>query len=423
MAIPLWRTTAISALGGVFEFYDFVIFAVFAPHIGRTFFPEEAGDTASTLKAFAVFAVGYFARPIGGILWAHVADRKGRAHVFSHTVLGMAATTLMIGLLPGYSVIGIAAPVLLVVFRLMQGMALGGEIPSSLCWLSEHAGPKHAGLVTAVLLAGVNSGMLLGQGVALAIETMFGSETSLDWAWRIAFVFGSCAGVIAYFVRRHVGETPQFNSLHERGKIDPLPLRTLLRRSPRALIAGFLLCCVHAWIVAALYLALPSFLTKVCQMTQVHADAVALSSAGAGSVIYIFSGWMADRIGSRHFCAWILGTTIVAAVPGYHMMQLHGAWPAIALGALCGAFIGGYLGILPRLFDASVRVSGLAVAYDGAFALVGGSGPLVMLLIAGKWGSTGVGVMLALVACCGIVGLVLARAPISSTMHDAILDQ
>lgn len=123
---PLWRTTAISALGGIFEFYDFVIFAIFAPQIGAAFFPTETAPSTATLKTFAIFAVGYFARPFGGILWAHIADRRGRAFVFSHTVLGMATTTLLIGLLPGYATLGFAAPVLLVVLRLVQGMALGG---------------------------------------------------------------------------------------------------------------------------------------------------------------------------------------------------------------------------------------------------------------------------------------------------------
>lgn len=409
MTPPLWRTTAISALGGVFEFYDFVIFAVFAPHIGRTFFPEAAGETASTLKAFAVFAVGYLARPVGGILWAHVADRKGRAYVFSHTVLGMAATTLLIGLLPGHATLGITATVLLVVLRLIQGMALGGEIPASLCWLSEHAGPRHAGLVTAMLLAGVNSGMLLGQGVALALDSIFGSESALDWAWRIAFYFGSLVGVIAYFVRRHAGETAQFAAMRSGGTIDRLPLRTLLKHSPREILAGFLLCSVHAWIVAAIYLALPAFLTKICSMTQAQADGVALTTAGAGSIIYIVSGWLADRVGVRRLCRLVLVAIGAAALPGYHLIQLHGAWPAIVLGGICGAFIGAYLGLLPRLFAAQVRVSGLAVAYDGAFAIVGGAGPLVMLWTADRWGSTGVGVLLAAFAIAGLVGLALSR--------------
>ena len=406
MSAPLWRTTFISALGGVFEFYDFVIFAVFAPQIGAAFFPADS-DASATLKAFAIFAVGYFARPFGGILWAHVADRRGRAYVFSHTVLGMAATTFIIGLLPGYATLGIAAPILLVVLRLVQGMALGGEIPSSLCWLSEHAGPRRAGLVTSILLAGVNSGLLLGQTVALIISSIFGHEHAMSWAWRLAFFFGSCIGVFAYFVRRHVGETAEFENLKSSGQVDAFPLRTLLRDSPRAMIAGFLMCSVHAWVVAALYLALPSFLILTCHTTQSAADFIALVSAGCGSIIYVFSGWIADKVGAKKFCAWSLLAVFVCALPAYASVPTSGATWLVALGALGGAFIGAYLGLLPRLFASPVRVSGIAVSYDGASAVVGGSGPFVMLLVAEKFGALGVGALFMVFTTAGLIGIAL----------------
>ena len=405
---PLWKTTAISALGGIFEFYDFVIFAIFAPQIGAAFFPTETAPSTATLKTFAIFAVGYFARPFGGILWAHIADRRGRAFVFSHTVLGMATTTLLIGLLPGYATLGFAAPVLLVVLRLVQGMALGGEIPASLCWLSEHAGPRRTGLVTAILLAGVNSGLLLGQTVALIIETVFGSEHAMTWAWRLAFVFGSCIGVFAYFMRRHVHETDAFTSLRNSGKIDLFPLRTLLRNSPRAVIAGFLMCSVHAWIVAALYLALPTFLVNNCGMTQSHADATALISSAIASVIYVISGWLADRYGAKKLCALAASIVAILALPAYGSVMDVGVAPLIALGAVGGIFIGAYLGLLPQLFSPSIRVSGIAVSYDGASAIVGGTGPFLMLLIADRFGPYGVGALLIFFALCGITGVLIA---------------
>ncbi|MSR33485.1 MAG: MFS transporter [Phycisphaerales bacterium] len=406
MVSPLWRTTFISALGGIFEFYDFVIFALFAPQIGAAFFPQESSASA-TLKAFAIFAVGYFARPLGGILWAHIADRRGRAYVFSHTVLGMAATTFIIGILPGYATLGIAAPILLVVLRLVQGMALGGEIPSSLCWLSEHAGRRRAGLVTAILLAGVNSGLLLGQTVALIISSVFGDEHVMNWAWRLAFFFGSCIGVLAYFVRRHVGESKEFEKLQSSGQVDPLPLRTLMRKSPRALVSGFLMCSLHAWVVATLYLALPSFLMLACKTTQSHADFIALVSAGCGSLIYVFSGWIADNVSARRFCAWALLAMFVCALPAYASVETSGATWLVALGALSGAFIGAYLGLLPRLFASPVRVSGIAVSYDCAAALIGGSGPFVMFLVAENFGALGVGALFMVFAAGGLVGLAL----------------
>lgn len=408
VSTSLLRTTAISALGGVFEFYDFVIFAVFAPHIGATFFPSETGSAGATLKAFAVFAVGYLARPIGGILWAHVGDRRGRAYVFSHTVLGMAASTLLIGLLPGYAMLGLAAPVLLVALRLLQGMALGGEIPSSLCWLSEHAGQRRSGLVTATLLAGVNSGMLLGQGVALVIERAFGSEQALDWAWRLAFLFGSLVGVVAYFVRRHVGETAEFTQLHQNGCVERLPLKTLLREAPRQVVAGWCMCALHAWIVAALYLALPSYLERVLKIPLGRAEAIALVSAGMGSALYICAGWLGDMFGARRVCVVLCVAVMLAAIPGYALMERVGPGAGVALGALAGSFIGAYLGLLPGMFAPAVRVSGLAVAYDGAFAVVGGLGPLVMLSSADRFGWWGPAVLLVVAAAVALLGLCLA---------------
>lgn len=408
-AQPLMRTTLISALGGVFEFYDFVIFAVFAPQIGAAFFPPEAGESAQTLKAFLVFAVGYLARPIGGMLWAHVADRRGRAYVFSHTVLGMAAATLSIALLPGYATIGDAAPVLLVLLRLLQGMTLGGELPASLCWLSEHAGTRRSGIATASLMAGVNSGMLLGQSVAAAITAALGAEAAFAWGWRIAFALGSSVGVIAWLVRRHAGETAAFAQLMERG-VERVPLRTLLRTEAGSAARAAAMCAVHAWVVATLYLALPSFLATHGAIPMQEAERVSLVCASCGSFLYVLAGWLADRHGATKVCRAVLGLIAIAAVPGYLMFPSHGVLPLAVLGGLGGLFIGAYLSILPTMFSPGVRSSGLALGYDGAFAVVGGLGPFVMTWLAKEHGPEAVGAALAALALIAIVALPRGRA-------------
>jgi MFS family permease len=413
MPKPLLRTTLISALGGVFEFYDFVLFAVFAPQIGATFFPAEAGPTAQTLRAFAVFAVGYFARPFGGILWAHVADRRGRAYVFSHTVLGMAASTLLIALLPGHATLGAAAPWLLVLLRLLQGMALGGEIPASLCWLVEHAGERRAALAAATLMAGVNSGMLLGQTVAAALTAWLGADAVAAWGWRLAFAFGSVVGVTAWFVRRHVGETTAFAELQRRGAIERLPARALLQRTPGAVLRAAALCAVHAWVVAALYLALPSFLVAACAMPLTAAEAVALASASAGSLLYVLAGWLGDRGSPTRVARAALVLLLALAVPCYALAPSLGWWPLALLGGVGGVFIGAYLALLPGLFAASVRTSGLALGYDGAFALVGGAGPVTMLWLADRVGPAAVGALTAVFAALAL--LALRRAPTAAS--------
>ncbi len=406
---PLVRTTLISALGGVFEFYDFVIFAVFAPQIGAAFFPPEAGESAQTLKAFLVFAVGYLARPIGGILWAHVADRRGRAYVFSHTVLGMAAATLAIALLPGYATLGSAAPVLLVLLRLLQGMTLGGELPASLCWLAEHAGTRRSGVATATLMAGVNSGMLLGQLVAAAITATLGTEAAFAWGWRIAFVLGSSVGVTAWFVRRHAGETAAFAQLRERG-VERVPLRTLLRTEAGSAARAAAMCMVHAWVVATLYLALPSFLATHGAIPMADAERISLLCASCGSFLYVLAGWLADRHGATKVCRIVLALLAIAAVPGYLLFPSLGVLPLAILGGLGGLFIGAYLCVLPTMFSPGVRSSGLALGYDGAFAVVGGLGPFVMLWLSKEHGPAAVGAALAGIAIVALAALPRTRS-------------
>lgn len=400
----LLRTTLISALGGVFEFYDFVIFAVFAPQLGAAFFPPEAGESAQTLEAFLVFAVGYLARPIGGLLWAHLADRRGRAYVFSHTVLGMAAATFAIALLPGYATLGVAAPVLLVLLRLLQGMTLGGELPASLCWLAEHAGERRCGIATATLMAGVNSGMLLGQLVAAAITLALGEEAAFAWGWRIAFALGSGVGVTAWFVRRHVGETAEFERLRARG-VERVPLRTLLRTERGNALRAAALCAVHAWVVATLYLALPAFLHQHGGLSLASAERIALACAALGSLLFPCAGWLADRIGAARTCRMLLTVLALAAVPGYLLFPSHGVLPLVVLGALGGLFIGAYLALLPKLFSPAVRSSGLALGYDGAFAIVGGLGPFAMLWLAEKHGPVAVGGALAAISVLAVLAL------------------
>lgn len=405
---PILRTAAIAALGGVFEFYDFVIFAVFARQIGQAFFPPEAGDGVRTLQAFAVFAVGYFARPFGGLLWAHLADRRGRAAVFSHTVVGMAACTALIAALPGYATLGVAAPALLVLLRLLQGMALGGELPASICWLGEHAGERRAGIGMAMLLAGVNSGLLLGQGVSLALESLFGAEAHAAWAWRLAFVFGSVVGLVGWLVRRHVGETRAFLQMQSSGTTERVPILALLRAHPMPALAGFLMCAMHAWLVAALYLTVANLLQQRFGLPIPASERVGLAASCLGSVAYLFSGWLGDRMGARRVACLALAIVALAAWPAYRSVTAEFTAPLVLLGALSGLFVGAYLPLLPPLFPPAVRVSGLAASYDLAAAVVGGTGPFLMLWLDRVGGLPAVAGAMAVFALLGLVGVGLS---------------
>ncbi len=287
----------------------------------------------------------------------------------------------------------------------LQGMALGGEIPASLCWLVEHAGPGRQHVAAATLMAGVNSGMLLGQLVAALLTLILGATAALEWGWRLAFAFGSCVGVVAFFVRRHVGETADFARLQQERAVLRVPLRRLLADSRPALLRAMLLCAVHAWTVAALYLALPTFLADAAAIPLPEAERLALLSASCGSVLYVLSGRLADRIGGARLCRLTLLCFAALAVPCYAGVSLLGPWPLVGLGAVGGAFIGGYLALLPGMFPTAVRTSGLAASYDGAFALVGGAGPFVMLWLHGQGGPLLVGAATVALALGGLFAL------------------
>ena len=184
-----------------------------------------------------------------------------------------------------------------------------------------------------------------------------------------------------------------------------MPLRTLLRTEPGNAVRAAALCAVHAWVVATLYLAFPAFLHQYGALSLASAERIALACAALGSVLFPCAGWLADRIGAARVCRALLVLLALAAVPGYLWFPSHGVLPLALLGGIGGLFIGAYLALLPRLFSPAVRSSGLALGYDGAFAIVGGLGPFAMLWLAGKHGPVAVGIALAAISALAVLAL------------------
>jgi len=196
---------AAGMIGNVLEWYDFAIYGYFAAAIGRHFFPHEDA-VAQLLSAFGVFALGYLMRPVGGALIGHIGDRLGRRVALTFSVAAMAIPTFLIGLLPGYATLGIWAPVLLTVLRMVQGLSVGGEYTSSMVFLVEHAPSGRRGLMGALASCGACGGILLGSAVGAGFAASM-SDAALDaWGWRIPFLLGLVVGLAGYFLRRHVLE-------------------------------------------------------------------------------------------------------------------------------------------------------------------------------------------------------------------------
>src|SRR5256885_7172996 len=193
-------------IGNALEWYDFSVYGYFVAAIGQHFFPRE-NPTAQLLAAFGVFAIGYLMRPIGGAVIGHIGDRLGRRTALTFSVAAMAVPTFLIGLLPGYATLGIAAPIALTLLRMVQGLSVGGEYTSSMVFLVEHAPDGRRGVMGALAAGGAGGGTLLGSAVGAGFAAAMSAEALNAWGWRIPFLLGLVVGIAGYLLRRHLQET------------------------------------------------------------------------------------------------------------------------------------------------------------------------------------------------------------------------
>ena len=379
------KTLLLSALGGALEFYDFVVFVFFAIPLSHLFFPPDTVPWLAQLQVFGIFAAGYLARPLGGIVMAHYGDTLGRKRMFTLSVFLMAVPTLAIGLLPVYAQIGMLAPLLLLLLRVVQGIAVGGEVPGAWVFVAEHVPTRRIGFACASLTSGLTVGILIGSLVAAAINSRMTPAEVLDHGWRLPFLAGGVFGFFAVWLRRWLSETPVFEAMHARKELaSGLPLRRVFERH----LSGVLLSMLVTWMLTAaivvLILMTPSLVQSAFHVAPARAflgNSVASFALALGCLFY---GWLADRIG---YAPALLSGAIGLLACGYALyFDLQaGAAHFVALYALAG-FAVGVVGVVPALmvvaFPPAVRFSGLSFSYNVAYALFGGlTPPLIGLLV------------------------------------------
>lgn len=376
------RTLALAALGGALEFYDFVVFVFFAATMGALFFPPDMPEWMKLAQAFGIFAAGYLARPLGGIVLAHFGDLLGRKRMFMLSILMMAVPTLMIGLLPTYATAGALAPVLLLALRILQGAAIGGEAPGAWVFVSEHVSPRHRSLACGALSAGLLAGILVGALVAASLSARLDDAQLLAWGWRVPFLVGGVFGFGALWVRRKLHETPVFAEMRERRTLAAeIPLKTVLRAHvPEVLLAMLLTWLLTAVVVVAI-LMMPTFLQQqgVPRTTALAANSIAIVFAMLGNLV---AGAAADRFGEgRVLAAW----SALAGVAFWLLYTLAPHQPGLLfpLYALAGFGVG-ITAMVPSIavaaFPAPIRFSGLSFSYNVAYAICGGATPVVVML-------------------------------------------
>jgi MFS family permease len=378
------RTLSLAALGGALEIYDFIIFVFFALTLSQLFFPPEMPEWLRLLQSFGIFVTGYLARPLGGILMAHFADHLGRKRVFSLSILMMALPCLLIGLMPTYADIGYAAPLILLGLRILQGAAVGGEVPSAWTFVAEHVPPGRRGYALGFLQAGLTFGYLLGALTATLLAQLFTPQEILDYAWRYPFLLGGVFGVIGVWLRRWLSETPVFLALRERRE-QPVafPLRQVLAEHRRALIPAALLTCVLTSAVVVLVVITPTVMQQRFGMSAGYT--FALSSVGIVflNIGCVLAGLLVDRLGAWR--ALMIYSLLLPLGIGGLYASLVGEWGwtgvAYALAGLSCGVVGVVPSVMVGLFPAEIRVSGISFTYNVAYALWASTTPLALIAL------------------------------------------
>lgn len=376
-----FRTLGLAALGGALEFYDFIIFVFFATVIGKLFFPADMPEWLVLIQTFGIFAAGYLVRPLGGIVLAHFGDLFGRKRVFAFSILLMALSTLGMAIMPTYATIGVAAPILLVVMRILQGAAIGGEVPGSWTFVAEHVPFRRVGFACGFLTSGLSLGILLGSSIAAVINTVFTPEDVAGYAWRIPFLLGGIFGLLAVWLRRWLRETPIFNEMKASRALAPeLPLKTVLRDHTRGVVISMLL----TWVLSAAIVVTTLMTATLLQKIYGYTAQQALAATSFGTVFLIFStsaaGAIVDRVGSGRFftVGGVLFGASTWAFYSYAGTSITVMFTLYAVMGLAVGMVGAVPYVMVRAFPARVRFSGLSFSYNVAYAIFGGLTPIAV---------------------------------------------
>ncbi|MCX5531553.1 MFS transporter [Streptomyces sp. NBC_00006] len=386
----LRRSVAAGAVGVFVHWFDWAAYAYLAGTVATVFFPAD-DSTTGLLAVFGVFAVSFGVRPIGALVFGPLGDKIGRKRTLSLVIFMMSGATLAIGLLPGYDSIGIAAPILLVVLRLIQGFAAGGEFGSAASFLAESAPRRRRGFGVSWLEVGSLLGFLAGSFVFLLLSSGLDEAQLTSWGWRIPFLIAAPLGIIGVVIRNKIEDTPEYRALEENDTVPRSPARELLRTHKRQLLqAAGLMTAMHV----PFYAVLTYLVTYETDHLGHSADSAALLSTVIsllGLVLVPLFGALSDRVGRKPVFIGATAALLVVSTPAFWLMRtgMAGTWiGGLALGAILAAILGTYAVWSAEVFPTRTRQSGLSISYNVTAALFAGTVPYLMTLLISATGST-----------------------------------
>jgi MHS family proline/betaine transporter-like MFS transporter len=376
------RHTALLAgfIGNVVEWYDFALYGYMAGVLAALFFPGESA-AASLIATYGIFAAGFLMRPLGSVVFGWLGDTIGRSTTMLISVIMMALPTVLLGCLPTYHSIGLWAPVLLIVIRLVQGLSVGGEFSSSVTYLVETAEPDHRGYAGSWANTGSITGMLLGSGVAAVLTTLVSPETLHSWAWRLPFLLGGVLGGLSILLRRRLPHSKHFQR-HHRERRTTSPLLQAFTTNRRAMVQAIVFASVYGMLFYLPLVYLPEWLHREREIPLDLALQVNTFATALLLVLIPASGWLGDHWFRRtHFIAGAMLMMAILAIPLYALLGHMGIWGAALMQIVLVIMLAVPLGSAPamfvELFPAADRLSGYSVAYNLGLGVIGGATPML----------------------------------------------
>ncbi|MFH8974811.1 glycine betaine/L-proline transporter ProP [Streptomyces sp. NPDC017890] len=412
----LKRAVGASALGNCMEWFDFGVYSYLAATIGKVFFPG-ASPTAQVISSFATFAAAFVVRPLGGLFFGPLGDRLGRQKVLATTMILMAVGTFSIGLIPSYASIGIAAPVLLLLARMLQGFSTGGEYGGATTFVAEYSPDRRRGFLSSWLDFGTFVGYALGSALVTVLNLMLTDGQMLDWGWRVPFLIAGPLGLIGLYMRLKLEESPAFQQQldeHEKSLAQESAgseFKTIIQKHWRKLLICMglvLLYNVTNYMVTGY---LPTYQTETLGRSSGFADVLVLIGMVWIVLLITFLGRLSDHVGRRPLYAVGAVAMIVLAVPAFLLLKAEGTWAPVAgvllLATLLACFAAPSAATLPALFPTAVRYAAMGIGFNFAVAAFGGTTPLLTEALVSVTGNDLMPAYYLMVA--GVIGLVTVK--------------
>jgi MHS family proline/betaine transporter-like MFS transporter len=370
------------------EWYDFTVYALFAGYIAQNFFPDDGPD-ARLIKTFLFFGLGFIVRPLGAVLIGNYADRAGRKAALTLTILLMAMGTGVIAFSPTYASIGIGAPILLLLGRVLQGFSAGGEIGSATAYLLESGDPKQRGRFASWLEASMGMANILGALAAFSVASLLSESEVRSWGWRLPFIFGLAIAPVGLYLRRSLDETEDFRSeLELRGKAPVrirAPLLEIFSHHGRTLLIGFCVAVLWAVAVYVLMVFMPTYVQRPDTFN--FSARQAFGASLLGNIPFVFGcfwfGVLSDRIGRRVSLFASACALLILTLPLFMWLRADPTLSTLlvvqsTVCILVASFVGVAPAALSEIFPTGVRSTGTSLVYNGAFTVFGGFAPMIL---------------------------------------------